>query len=434
MEPRIFLVNPPGNILIDEHLEPPLGLISIASYLQKTMGLRAVVLDLTKFNIEQAQEVLLAQQMDIVGFTVYCTKWKIVKDLIHKVREKHGVRPLIVVGGPNPTAIPQTTLDFEQIDLVVCGEGEKAFCQIVAEFQQGRLDRSARKIMHGQRLKDVEFPMLDRTFVEPPEKYSRRCFDQPVVTLEASRGCRNKCFFCNSTVMGGGARGGIVGKPYDLVVQEILESKKAGHQIFRFNDDTFTYAAHNNGLLEQIEKVGVQYRIFANVKHLTEDVLQALKRSGCFHISVGVESFNPENLRIIGKKTDQAEIRSGINRAHELGITVRAYFIVGLPFDTYANIEKYMTMVSQDVDFDEYSIYPLIPYPGTAIWNQPEKFGYSILDKDFDDYIQIGKGGRTAFVLNHQNFSAADVATWLLTSDEIFAKKGKIQTLKSKVV
>ncbi|MEI7614740.1 MAG: hypothetical protein WCK63_17715 [Betaproteobacteria bacterium] len=50
-EPKIVLINPPGDILIDEYLEPPLGLLSIASFIQERIGLRVVILDLTKYNV-----------------------------------------------------------------------------------------------------------------------------------------------------------------------------------------------------------------------------------------------------------------------------------------------------------------------------------------------------------------------------------------------
>jgi anaerobic magnesium-protoporphyrin IX monomethyl ester cyclase len=434
MNPRIILVNPPGNILIDEYLEPPLGLMSIASYLQQKMGIRVKILDLTKYDIDKSQQVLLEQSADIIGFTVYCTKWEIVKNLIYNLKMQQQKSPLIVVGGPNPTALPQETFAFEHIDIVVCGEGEKVFLEIVQGWMDKKTDCIERKIIYGKRLEEPEFPLLDRTLVDSPEVYSRRCLNEPVVTLEASRGCRNKCFFCNSVVMGGGSKGRVIGKKPATIMQEIWKNKQAGYEVFRFNDDSFTYAASKNGLLDELQKANIKYRIFANVNHLSEEILQKLKQSGCFHISLGIESYNPDNLRLMGKQTNQIEIRTGINRASELGISTRAYFIVGLPFDTHQNIKKYMNMVLDEVNFDEYSVYPLIPYPGTVIWKYPEKFGYTIIDDKFSNYVQIGKDARTTYVLRHTNFTERDVAAWLSYTDALFTQRGKTQTLKSKVI
>jgi len=42
----------------------------------------------------------------------------------------------------------------------------------------------------------------------------------------------------------------------------------------------------------------------------------------------------------------------------------------------------------------EADFYYLTPFPGTPIWNDPEKFGITIKDKDFTKYLQAGKKAR----------------------------------------
>lgn len=433
-EPKIVLINPPGDILIDEYLEPPLGLLSIASFIQERIGLRVVILDLTKYNVEQAKTVISENKAEIYGFTVYCTKWHIVKELIQHIKEDYGKFSLIVVGGPNPTALPNETLQFEGINIVVCGEGEKAFCQIIKMYEKNIFNFETKQIVYGERLNENEFPMIDRSFVESPEHYGRRILNKPVINLEASRGCLNKCIFCNSVVTDRGKKDSIVGKSIEKVFQEVMQSQRSGYDMFRFNDDSFTYATYQNGLLDKLRDKNIHYRIFANAKHLTREVLLKLKESGCFHISVGIESYNPKNLRIIGKNTRQEEICFGINYAQEIGIMIRVYFIVGLPYDNKDNIRKYMEMVAQEVHFSEYTVYPLIPYPGSLIWKYPEKFGYTITNKNFNEYIQIGKEKKTVFALRHRNFDENDIESWVTLSEDILEKYGKVQTINSKVV
>jgi len=430
---NIVLVNPPGDILIDEHLEPPLGLLSIASYIQEKLNIRPVILDLTEYSVGRAKEVIKSYKADIFGFTIYCTKWDITKELIYIIRDIYGKYPLVVVGGPNPTAMPNETFQFKDINIVVTGEGEKAFYQIVTEYKERKINYNTRKIINGDRLLENEFPVLDRTFIDFPEKYGRKCFNKPVINLEASRGCPHRCIFCNSIVMGGHNK--VTAKSPKKIIQEITECKQRGYDIFRFNDDSFTYAAYKNGLLDQLKPLKIKYRIFANAKHLIKtSLVQKLKNSGCFHISVGIESYDPNNLKIIGKNTTQEDIKVAIRNVHELGIVVRVYFIVGLPFDTDETINNYMNKVVKEVDFDEYSVYPLIPYPGTDIYKFPEKYGYKIINNNINDYIQIGKGNRTTIALRHNNFDEVKIANWLETTENIFQSYGKVQTLNSKVV
>ena len=429
---RVLLVNPPGDILDDEHLEPPLGLLSIASYVQEKLRIRPTILDLTGYSIEEAERTLCEHRADVIGFSVYCTKWEITKSLISAVLRDQ--RPMIIVGGPNATALPKETLCFDPVNVVICGEGEKAFCGVLEDVQARRLDTSCKRIVHGERLAAGEFPMPDRSLVEELDTYHRRCFDRPVVNLEASRGCRNNCIFCNSVVMGGGCCGGVVAKDPELVVREINTCIAQGYRVFRFNDDSFVYAALSSGLLERLSDMDVQYRAFANAKDLSANAVSSLKDSGCFHLSVGVESYNPENLRIVGKQTSREQIRDGINRAADAGIKVRAYFIVGLPCDCSVNVRYYMKRVAAEVRFHEYCIYPLIPYPGTQIWHHPGRFGYRITSRDFNSYVQIGKQRRSTFVLRHRNFDETDVDEWLHATDSIFVAHGKLHSHYSKVV
>jgi radical SAM superfamily enzyme YgiQ (UPF0313 family) len=430
---RIALVNPPGNVLVDEHLEPPLGLMSIASYVQQHLGMRPQLFDLTEFSIEEAQAVLLRQEFDVYGFSVYCTKWNITKDLVDQIRREYGSHPLIIAGGPNPTAMPEFTLTCEGIDVVVVGEGEKAFVEIIKAFQKGDLRPGEQRLIHGHRLSMKEFPILDRSLVPPPEKYSRVAFGKPVVALEASRGCANHCIFCNSVVMGGGSNG-IVVKSLDTLIKEITQSKDQGYSVFKFNDDSFNYAASKTGILRQLEPLSVRYRIYANAKNLTRDLLKHLKDTGCFHISIGVESYNPENLSIVGKNTTQEEIRSGINTAAELGIIVRAFFIVGLPYDTDETVKEFMTRAAREINFQEYTVYPLIPYPGTPLWKAPSQYGYRITDYDINNYLQIGRGKKQAIVLRHQNFNESDIQRWLDETESIFLGEKKTQTFYSAIL
>lgn len=431
---KVLLINPPGDVLYDEHLEPPLGLLSIASYLQERAGLRAEILDLTSHDLATAQRLLEERPADIFGLTVYCTKSNIVRTLTAAIRRAHGDGPLVVLGGPNPTALPSETLAEPGVDCVVVGEGEKALAKLVDARRASNGAPFTRAVVHGERFGTDEFPLLDFTFVDGPDRYARRCFGLPVVTLEASRGCRNICMFCNSVVMGGGSNRLVIVKNPDTVVRELQQCLERGLRVFRFNDDSFVYAAKRSGLLDRLPALGIRYRIFANARDLDPDTAQKLRDSGCFHIGVGVESYNPENLRLIGKSTTQEELRAGINAASAAGIAVRAYFLVGLPFDTDDNVLRYMEQAADDLAFEEYAVYPLIPYPGTAIWRTPERFGYSILDRDVSGYVQIGKGSRAACVLRHRSFDEQHVRRWLELVDELFAARGRVQTLHSKVL
>ena len=113
-------------------------------------------------------------------------------------------------------------------------------------------------------------------------------------------------------------------------------------------------------------------------------------------------------------------------------MTARVYFMIGLPFDNDDTITKYFQKALR-LSFDEYSLYPLIPYPGTPLWNEPEKFGYEIVDPDFTHYVQIGKGGNTCFALKHKNFLPETIYRWYHGIKEIMKSAGKKLIIESTI-
>ncbi len=123
---------------------------------------------------------------------------------------------------------------------------------------------------------------------------------------------------------------------------------------------------------------------------------------------------------------------ANLQNAKKNGIATRVYFIVGLPYDTDQTIEKYFG-IAKDLPFDEYSLYPLIPYPGKAIAERPHDFGYEIIDPDFTHYVQLGKNRSTTFLIRHKNFTENDVRRWYDYVEELFCSSGKLRQNESRI-
>ena len=210
------------------------------------------------------------------------------------------------------------------------------------------------------------------------------------------------------------------------IISEIKYLQSFGYNNFRFNDDNFTCRPNIKELTTELKKLNIKYRVFAHIKELTDETCKILSDSGCKHISIGIESMDPKNLRFLRKNTNVAIVDKNLQNVRRYGMISRVYFIVGLIYDSDETIEKYMTIASL-LPFDEFSAYPLLPYPGTAIYKTPEKFGYTIIEPDWRKYYQIGEDRHTCFALDHTNFTHIDVERWLKFTYDILENKGKIQ-------
>jgi radical SAM superfamily enzyme YgiQ (UPF0313 family) len=425
---KIVLINPPSLCVDDDRLEPSLGLLYIASMLRQN-HFQVVINEMTgcKTEAEISKKIKEIPEGDIFGISVLCTNYPYVKYCIEQIRLKNE-KAFIIVGGPNATALPDFTLSDSKCDCVITGEGEDAFLQAVKTFQRGETPPA---IIKGIRRDDIDsYPMPAWDLVDLGS--FTRVFDgEKTASLISSRGCSHHCTHCNSTVMGGGSMG-VRYRKAERVVSEMRYLSEFGIRRFRFNDDNFTGNPNLGYLLRQIKELNIRYRVFGRIEDLTSQNCQLLAESGCKHISVGLESLNPDNLRALGKKSQSGFEAIHLKNAKENGITIRVYFIIGLPYDNEYTIKKYYGL-AKDLPFDEYSIYPLIPYPGTAIAERPQDFGYKIIDNDFTHYVQIGKNRSSTFILRHTNFTEYDVKRWYDYVDKLFSTYSKIRQSHSKI-
>ena len=99
----------------------------------------------------------------------------------------------------------------------------------------------------------------------------------------------------------------------------------------------------------------------------SDDVMDQMKETGVWRLSLGVESGSEEMLRRIGKRTTKEQIRRGIVRLAEYGIQSKAFFIMGFPGETEDQLQETAAFIQElkDLGLNEISVFQFKPYPGT---------------------------------------------------------------------
>jgi radical SAM superfamily enzyme YgiQ (UPF0313 family) len=414
----VILINPPYSGIEDDALEENLGLSYIAGYLH-SRNLRVEINEMTgKVPLDERLNKL--GDALVYGISYYSTATESVTKIVNYIRSNKP-NASIYLGGPHPTALPGATLKEMNVDGVIVGEGEQSFYNVVCSVKSGS---PVRGIINGeiiQRMDDIPFPLrtIDRSH------FTRLLGNEHCISLLSSRGCPYGCLHCNSLIMGGG-NPRIRFRSVSDVIDEIRYVKLLGYTKIRFNDDNFTVNPNLETLLEAIKKENIEFRAFGRVEHLIQPVCRLLKQAGCSMFSIGIESYNPDNLFFLRKATMLKHF-ANLKIAKDHGITIRASFMVGLPFDTEQTIERYFTKAAEELDFDEFAIYGLIPYPGTPLYHDPSRYHYEITTHDYTKYMQIGKGGESCFVLRyndgHNAFEPDDVRRWYYRANKILSTK-----------
>jgi anaerobic magnesium-protoporphyrin IX monomethyl ester cyclase len=423
---RVTLIQPPSNCVDDDRLEPNLGLMYIAAVLRQNKNLDVNIHDMSGCKSESEIDSIIENipDADAYGISVVCSTHKYAARISKQIKNS---RPdaLVVAGGPNPTSLPVKTHEDFNLDSIVLGEGEDAFAEVISNKFSGKEIPKIKKGIGRINIDSYPFPARD---LADMSTYTKTLINNPSIPMITSRGCPNKCIHCNSTIMGGGSDGARY-RSINNILEEIKLLRPYTH--LRFTDDNFTANPDVRELLKAIKSEGVTFRIFGRLDDLDNDLCKLLYEAGCVHIAVGMESLNPENLKVIGKSKLIGE-HERVQIAKDNGLTIRASFMVGLPFDTAQNIEHYFKQAAK-LPFDEFEVYPLIPFPGTQIALNPEKFGYTILDPDFTKYILIGKNRNTTFALEHNNFSMNQIMEWRKMAGDILKEYGKCYMKESKI-
>jgi radical SAM superfamily enzyme YgiQ (UPF0313 family) len=206
----------------------------------------------------------------------------------------------------------------------------------------------------------------------------------PIIT---SRGCPYRCAFCSQSAMSARWR---ARSPENVHAEwrhlvEDLGAQEIGVLDDCANADLGRLERLADGLIERgLNRVPW---IFANgirADLASVELLLKLKRAGLKRTAFGVESGDPDVLRSTGKGLDLDEIRLAFANARQVGLETIGFFIIGLPGDTEASIERTIRLACElDPLVANFSM--MTPYPGTAARELIVREG-RLLIEDWDDY------------------------------------------------
>lgn len=417
---KITLINPPYFGIEDDHVEQNLGIAYLSAMLLKNGFPDTHIMELTgTSNLEECLAHLTFS--DVYGISCYTTSYKNVLSIIKHIRETINPEAYIFLGGPHPSALPEKTLEESGAELIIVGEGEIAVIEAMRQLQAGE---PLKGIVKFDVIKDLDKLPFPTRLMDCEKPFTRRFHGEQTLSLIATRGCPNSCIHCNSNIMGAGSHG-VRSRSVDNIIKEIQILKKMGIRKFRFNDDNFL--AHDDiiNLLSRLAEEHIRFRVFGHIQYLTDKVCALLQQAGCDFVSVGIESLNPDNLKFLTKLNNLRNIDNLKNAAsHKL--TIRASFMVGLPYDTNETIDKYFQQAAL-LDIQEFAVYPLIPYPGTGIATHADKLYYIILNRDYDHYMQMGIDRSAAYCLAYDNpetgnhFGPEEVKRWKFRAEYLLS-------------
>ncbi len=350
--------------------------------------------------------------------------------LCNKIKDRYPSKT-IVVGGILATTLPIQILDHTKADVIVKGEGEICAARILNgeswEKIPGTVFRKNGEIFeHPKRSEQLlnidDIPRITNYNFRPMDKYAnwspRGNKSDRTFSYISSRGCPFTCEFCSIPEKGQQWRS-FSPKRVIEEIEFMIENHGITH--LEIEDDNFTLKAkHSLPILKHLKELRDKgHKIVSSfpngimIDRLDREHIFALADAGTECVYLPIESGDLKNLIAMNKPVALEHLDQSLRVAewcYEAKLEVGAFFIVGYPGGRVASrslkkviYDKYKDSILEDDGTglwikgeDEESfqttlkfakklkdagvtfITPLIatPYPGTALYDICERFGW----------------------------------------------------------
>ena len=359
----------------------PLGNLYLSAVL-KSEGIEHKVIDLNHDDWEKVIKEIEREQPEMVGLSVMSPVYKQMNEIARQIKK---ISPFtkIVAGGFHVTSMPGS---MKHIDEEIMGYAEIAILR-------------ARKGKNGGKINWVdinEYPIPNRGAVDA-SRYKMRLEGLKATTMITSRGCPFNCCFCGNFDK--------IQKRRHManIEQELKEIVDMGYKAVYLLDDSFTLnKAHAEIVARLMRKHNLKYRIETRANLLDEHMVRILASTGCIMAGIGIESGSDRILKNICKGQTTEQVRNAVKLLGKYRIKSKGFFMFGLPGETekdaYKTIEFAKELKGYGMAYADF--YILMPFPGTPIWKDPNKYGIKIMEKDFTKYLVAGKDKPRCF---HRN-------------------------------
>jgi radical SAM superfamily enzyme YgiQ (UPF0313 family) len=297
---------------------------------------------------------------DLVAISVETYTASRAYKIARKFREK-GIT--VIMGGYHITSAPDEAACYA--DSIITGNAEGVFERILDDFRAGKL----KPRYDGERGAVPQNP--DRS-IYSDKKYL------PLTLIETGRGCPHSCEFCAITSY---YCGKYTARNVDQIVAEI---KAAKHKIVFFVDDNIMAdRQHLLDICKAITPLKIKWTSQVSLSVARDDeLLLAMKKSGCQVVLIGFESLDKSNLDQMHKSWSYkiGERDEMVEKIHKTGIGIYATFVFGFDFDVTESFDETLKFALKHKFFFA-AFNHLLPFPGTPLYERLEKEKRMISEK-----------------------------------------------------
>ncbi len=275
---------------------------------------------------------------------------------------------IITCGGLGASLRYEELLTVEGLDAVMLGEGEQTIgelamsieCGVSIDGISGLVTKYKRDIRRRELINNLDsLPFMARDTFEKCIK------DVPVekrkklqLSIYCARGCKGVCTYCiNSSVFRINKGDRFRQRSVESLAKEINElNKRYGITNFNFWDDYFVplEAGYEKAelLLETFQKLDFKpnFTIQINAPMVRGEIIELLQRAGMRSVYIGIQNINSGELKLLGKKTTQDQIKNALETMNKYGYNCSSQRMYGMTvgyiaFTPYTTVGNFINNV-----------------------------------------------------------------------------------------
>lgn len=367
---KIGLINPNKEL---KHPAVHLGLGYLASYAKQFhAGLEFTLID-TRIAKKKELKKFLNTSFDFIGITASSQVFLEAVEIARQLKQNYPKMP-VCIGGSHVSTVKEEALEGFPFDFGVYGEGEHTFTELISHLKDNTEIESIAGLIYKNK-KGVIIRNKPREIIQNIDTIPFPAYElfkmnrYPQHRLTTSRGCPFNCVFCNSHSLW--TNKWRKRSPQNIIDEIKLLTSDYQSKSIVFNDDSFNIDAKRViGLCNQIidQKLNILWSTSIRVDLITDEIAQLMKKSGCYNVSIGIESANNEVLKRMNKNNTKEKIYHGIQILRNAGIDVMGQFMIGNPGDTLETVKESIEFAKTS-NLTGVEFYTALPYKDSLLYD-----------------------------------------------------------------
>jgi len=418
--PDIVLVFPHGGETIKVSHFPPHALLAVAADLMGEYNVKIVD---ERVDSESKNKIksYISSNPTCIAISVMTGQHIIYAlETAKFIRELAGKSIPLVWGGVHATMLADQTLENEYVDVIVRGDGEVTFKNLIKALKSGTDLRT----IPGISFKDKEGNKIHNPDAKDFKLGEARPVPWHLITVEdyigdgsmffeggvkrmldigvTSKGCPHRCGFCyNLNFNKMYWRGMPSDKTFDFIKQCVDDFKL---DAFMVHDDNYfvdpkrvTDIADKmiqNNMDVKWTSTGITVHAYAKME---DELKKKIYQSGCESFRFGIESGSPRIIKLMDKPNTLEQVYDVNRDTKKHGIIPIYSWMIGFPTETKDDILatcKLMTDLKKENPASQYhGISVFTPYPGTPMYEMAKQHGFVPPDK-FEDWSKVYWGSK----------------------------------------